>query len=84
MGDSMRMSVVGPAVNVASRLEAVAKQADVQLAVSVEVARQAGLDTAGLASESVPIRGLRQPIDVLLVAHARDLLTRFRSTRAAA
>jgi adenylate cyclase len=84
IGDSLRMSVVGPAVNVASRLEAVAKQAEVQLAVSAEVTRHAGLDTAGLASESVAIRGVRQPVDVLLVAHARDLLTRFRSVQAAA
>jgi adenylate cyclase len=79
VGDSMRMSVVGPAVNIASRLEAVAKQADVQLAVSAEVASHAGLDTVGLSIETTPIRGSRQPVDVLLVPKAHDLLTRFRS-----
>jgi adenylate cyclase len=78
VGDSMRMSVVGPAVNVASRLEAVAKQADVQLAVSVEAARHAGLDTEGLSIETTPIRGSQHEIDVLLVPNARELITRLR------
>ena len=78
VGDSMRMSIVGPAVNVASRLEAVAKQAEVQLAVSLEAARHAGLDTAGLAIETTPIRGSQHEIDVLLVPNARDLIGRLR------
>ena len=78
IGDSMRMSVVGPAVNVASRLEAVAKQAEVQLAVSAEAARHAGLDTDGLSIETTPIRGSQHPIDVLLVPTARELVPRLR------
>lgn len=76
IGDAMTMTVVGPAVNVASRLEAVAKQAEVQLAVSMEVARHAALDTGGLPTRSTPIRGLQEPVDVLLVASARELLGR--------
>jgi adenylate cyclase len=81
VGDSMRMSVVGPAVNVASRLEAVAKQADVQLAVSAEAARHAGLDSTGLQIETMPIRGSQHLLDVLLVPSARELVTclRYRS-----
>ncbi len=78
VGETMSLSVVGPAVNVASRLEYVAKEADVQLAVSVEAARHGGLDIAGLSSRSTPIRGSQQPVDVLLVPSARELLPRFR------
>jgi adenylate cyclase len=78
VGEKMSLSVVGPAVNVASRLEYVAKEADVQLAVSVEAARHGGLDFTGLSSRSTPIRGAQQPIDVLLVPTARELLPRFR------
>jgi len=74
----MTMSVVGPAVNVASRLEFVAKQADVQLAVSAEVARHAALDVDALEIQATPIRGTLHPLDVLLVPHARELLARFR------
>jgi adenylate cyclase len=78
VGDSMRMSVVGPAVNIASRLEATAKQADVQLAVSVTAARHGGLDIDGLAIETTPIRGSQHDIDVLLVPSARELVARLR------
>jgi adenylate cyclase len=78
VGDWLRMSIVGPAVNVASRLEAAAKQADVQLAVSAEAARHAGLDSTGLQIETIPIRGSQHPIEVLLVANARELVTRLR------
>lgn len=79
IGNAKSMSVVGPAVNVASRLEYIAKEHNVQLAVSAEVARQAGVDLRGLAMQSTPIRGAEQPLDVLLVARARDLLTRFNA-----
>ena len=78
IGDAMTMSVVGPAVNFASRLESVAKQADVQLAVSADVARHAGLDIIGLSMQPTAIRGSQYPLDVLLVPSARDLLSRFR------
>jgi len=78
IGESMTMSVVGPAVNVASRLEFVAKDANVQLALSAEVARLSGLAVDGLPIKSTPIRGTTLPMDVFLVARARDLLKRIR------
>ena len=77
IGDAMTMSVVGPAVNVASRLEFVAKHANVQLAVSLEVASKAGLDTRGLSMQATEIRGSTQPVNVFLVESAKDLLSRF-------
>ena len=52
-------------------------EADVQLAVSAEAARQAGFDTAGLSSRTTPIRGSQHPIDVVLLPRARGLLARF-------
>ncbi len=77
IGEAMTLSVVGPAVNVASRLEAVAKQADVQLAVSAEAARHAGLEVAGLAQQTTPIRGSQTLLDVVLVERASEVSTRF-------
>ncbi len=73
VGDAMTLSVVGPAVNIASRLEALAKLADVQLAMSAEIAANAGIDCTDLPVQSTPIRGARLPIDVVLVAQARLL-----------
>jgi adenylate cyclase len=84
VGDAMRMSIVGPAVNIASRLEAAAKEAEVQLAVSAEAARNAGLDTIGMPNRTLSIRGSLLPLDVLLIPSARELLTRFHHRPAAA
>ncbi|MBC7704623.1 MAG: adenylate/guanylate cyclase domain-containing protein, partial [Rhodoferax sp.] len=77
--DAMTMSVVGPAVNTASRLEAVAKGANVQLALSALVARHALLDTTGLSVLATDIRGLRAPLDVVLLPSARDITARLGS-----
>ncbi len=74
VGEAMTLSVVGPAVNIASRLEALAKLADVQLAMSADTAANAGIDCADLPIQSTPIRGARQPIEVVLVTKARLLL----------
>lgn len=79
IGESMSMSVVGPAVNVASRLEYVAKEHEVQLALSAEVARQADLDIEGWPMRATAIRGSTEALDVLLVPSARELLPRFRA-----
>jgi adenylate cyclase len=84
VGDAMTMSVVGPAVNTASRLEAVAKGANVQLALSALVARHAMLDTSGLPVSATDIRGLLVPLDVVLMSSAREITARLgTATRAA-
>ena len=80
VGEASTLSVVGRAVNVASRLEAVAKQADVQLAVSAEAARHAGLDITGLALQRIAIRGSQQPLEVVLVERAQELIARLPFT----
>src|SRR5271169_178312 len=66
-------TVIGPAVNIASRLESLAKARNVALAVSRECAIAAGLSLAGLAIDEVEIRGLDTPFPVLLVAQAHEL-----------
>ncbi|GJE01989.1 adenylate/guanylate cyclase domain-containing protein [Methylobacterium isbiliense] len=77
-GESLSVSVIGPAVNIASRLESLAKAAEVQLAASAETARRAGLDAAGLRAERVQIRG-SSALDILYVERAGALAGRLPS-----
>ncbi|WP_407524356.1 adenylate/guanylate cyclase domain-containing protein [Methylobacterium oryzisoli] len=74
-GETVPVSAIGPAVNIASRLETLAKAAEVQLAASAETARRAGLATAGLRAERVPIRG-SSALDILYVERAGELAAR--------
>lgn len=83
-GASQPMSVVGLAINVASRLEGLAKQHGVQLALSGTVARYGGLDTRGFRTEPIEVRGLSEPLDVVLVAAAGDLVIRLGAREQAA
>ena len=66
-------TVIGPAVNVASRLESLAKAKDVELAMSSECVVAAGLAIGGLVIDDVDIRGLDGPFPVVLVARIADL-----------
>ena len=66
-------TVIGPAVNIASRLESLAKARNVALAVSRQCVAAAGLSLEGCAVEEVEIRGLEAPFPVLLVARVGDL-----------
>jgi adenylate cyclase len=72
-GEAVDLTVVGNAVNVASRLEAVAKQHGFQLVLSEDVARHAGcLDDLG-QSMMVSVNGVAEPMQVVGVARGRDL-----------
>jgi adenylate cyclase len=72
-GEAVDLTVVGNAVNVASRLEAVAKEKAFQIVMSSDVARYAGcLDDAGPLI-SVNVRGVEAPMDVIGVLRGRDL-----------
>jgi len=72
-GEAVDMTVVGNAVNVASRLEAVAKDKGFQIVMSADVARHAGcLEDAG-PPISVNVRGVEEPMDVIGVTRGRDL-----------
>ena len=74
--DSRTMTVIGLAVNIASRLETLAKSTGVQIAVTREVADHVGLDCRPFRVESTEVRGISQPMPVVLIDHARDLLPR--------
>jgi adenylate cyclase len=72
-GQAVDLTVVGNAVNVASRLEALSKEKGFQLVVSADAARHAGgLGGAGTAL-TVSVRGVDAPLDVIGFGRGRDL-----------
>jgi adenylate cyclase len=72
-GEAVDLTVVGNAVNVASRLEALSKDQGFQVVVSADVALHAGgLENVG-THLSVPVRGIDAPLDVVGFARGRDL-----------
>ncbi len=72
-GEAVDLTVIGNAVNVASRLEGVAKEKGFQIVISSEVAGYAGCaDDLGPAL-TVNVRGVEEPMDVIGVARGRDL-----------
>ncbi|MDX1540501.1 MAG: adenylate/guanylate cyclase domain-containing protein [Geminicoccaceae bacterium] len=72
-GQATSLTAIGDAVNVASRLESMAKDLDVQLVVSDRVARRAGIDLGTLERRELAIRGRSRPLVVRLVEDARNL-----------
>lgn len=75
-GDAISLTVVGSAVNVASRLESVSKEKGVQIVLSLEVARHAGWADAEAETIKVKVRGVEGTLDIIAVARGRDLPTR--------
>ena len=72
-GEAVDMTVVGNAVNVASRLESVAKEQGFQIVMSSDVASYAGcLNEAGPIL-IVKVRGVEQPMQLIGVSRGRDL-----------
>ncbi|MFC0284721.1 adenylate/guanylate cyclase domain-containing protein [Camelimonas abortus] len=74
-GGSAAITVIGPTVNVASRIESIAKQEDVQLAFSLAAAESAGLapSCAALRRQAFQVKGVAGPVEVVLAPRARDL-----------
>ncbi|MBV9139089.1 MAG: adenylate/guanylate cyclase domain-containing protein, partial [Hyphomicrobiales bacterium] len=66
-GRAATRTVIGPAVNVASRLEAVAKARGAELALSRAAAEWAQLDITAHKVETEEMRGLDHPIEVVLI-----------------
>ncbi len=66
-GRAAARTVIGPAVNVASRLEAVAKAHGAELALSRATADWAALDLSPHKVEKEEMRGLAQAIDIVLI-----------------
>jgi adenylate cyclase len=72
-GRSSSLTAVGDTVNVAARLEALAKEFEVQLVVSTRVAERAGVGLGAFEQRQIEIRGRRRPLRVLVVHDALTL-----------
>ena len=70
---SASLTVIGRVVNTAARLEDLTKEKNCQLILSATVADITGLDTTGFTHENTPIRGLPDPLDIVIIPRARDL-----------
>ena len=72
-GSASAITAIGDSVNTASRLEALAKEYDVELVTSAEVIAQAGLDVPGGRRGEIEIRGKREKLRVAVFASAQEL-----------
>jgi adenylate cyclase len=72
-GPNVDVTVVGRAVNVASRLEAMTKEKGVQIVISREAARLAGWEPPAELVSSVNVRGLSETVDIVAIGRGRDL-----------
>jgi adenylate cyclase len=63
----MNITAIGDTVNVASRLELVAKELDASVVVSEQAVRISGLDLSAFEIREVDIRGRAQPLQVRVV-----------------
>jgi adenylate cyclase len=70
---AMALTAIGDAVNTASRLESLTKEFTVELVVSEDVARHAGLDVAAYKPMETEIRGRVEKLRVRAIPRARDL-----------
>ncbi|WP_170395428.1 adenylate/guanylate cyclase domain-containing protein [Ruegeria arenilitoris] len=73
-GSSAR-TIIGDAVNVASRLEGQTKALGAELLVSAELLQAAGYDGDLSGLQSFELRGVTQPVSALPVTRAADLMT---------
>ena len=71
-GAATGLTAIGDSVNTASRLETLTKDYGAQLVFSEDVARFAGIDTAGLASHEIAVRGRGEPGRIFVVQTASD------------
>ncbi len=83
-GEAGRPTVIGRVVNIASRLESLAKARGVELALSLDCASAAGLAMAGLVTEAADLRGLDSAFPVALVPRVGEVASLRRETPAPA
>jgi adenylate cyclase len=72
-GPNVDVTVIGSAVNVASRLEAITKEKGVQIVISREVARLAGWVPPPELVSTVNVRGVTEPVEIVAIGRGRDL-----------
>lgn len=71
-GTVKNLTAIGDTVNVASRLESIAKELDATLVVSEPTIVLAGADTDALESREIVIRGRAEPLRVFVVSHEKS------------
>lgn len=72
-GEAVDLTVIGSPVNVASRLEALAKEQSCQIVVSREVAEKAGWSDASARTMTATVRGVSDALEVICIPRGRDL-----------
>lgn len=72
-GEISELTVVGDTVNIASRLEGIAKEHDAELAVSSDVLSGAGMKVEAVLRQEINLRGRAQPVAASIFADAREL-----------
>ena len=83
-GGTMHVTAIGDTVNVASRLEAAAKELDAAIVVSEAVVALSGLDLSGYESREIEIRGSTKPLDIRVVPQGVELPAGFAEATASA
>jgi len=72
-GEAVDFTVIGSPVNVASRLEALAKEKGFQIMLSRDVAREASWEPSTEFTMTVEVRGVAEPVEVIGIPRGRDL-----------
>jgi adenylate cyclase len=73
-GEAAQVTVIGETVNLASRLQELTRGKSCELIVSRELVDAAGWSGAGFRTETVTPRGTVEPLEVLIVPRARDVV----------
>jgi adenylate cyclase len=72
-GQATSLTAVGDTINAASRLEGLAKELDVELVISEDLALRAGLDLSDRDRQIVQIRGRAAPLGSWIIPEADSL-----------
>lgn len=72
-GKVSSLTAIGDTINTASRLEGLAKERDVQLAVSAELVKIAGISLPDHLSEDIEIRGREAKLETWIVRDVADI-----------
>ena len=83
-GGTMHVTAIGDTVNVASRLEAAAKEFNAAIVVSDAVVALSGLDLSDYEAREIEIRGSTKPLHVRVVPQGATLEAGFAEARAVA
>jgi len=74
-GKATSLTAIGDTINTASRLEGLAKQKNVELVVSADLVKIAGVTFPGHAVEELEIRGRAAKLETWIVVKATDIST---------